>query len=433
MSPMRLVPVIAAALAAAGCLDTGVDPGPLYPPRGQLVSGDLQQDTVGDPLQGPLVLRVTDQAGVPLGSVAVTFAVVAGGGTVAPAGVATGADGQASTRWTLGTTAGDTQRVEARAVDPASGASVVLAAFRAVAVADAPAAISARPAAPRVGVAGQRLPDSLEARVVDGYGNPVPGAAVAWSANRGGTVSPAASSSDAAGIARAAWTLGLAVGAPQEAVASVGAGMQALFTATAGMPAGAQLVVVSGAGQLGTVGSALSQPAVVELRTPLGAGIAGATVAWSPSAGTVLPASAVTDDLGRAATLWTLGQTAGAQQLTATVDGVAPVTLGATAAADAAARLEVVAGNGQTAPPSGNLPMPLLVRVVDRFDNPVSGVTVSWTVLSGGGSIMPPSGVTGATGTAFTFWTLGPAVGTQMVRAAALMLTSVNVSATAVP
>jgi hypothetical protein len=43
----------------------------------------------------------------------------------------------------------------------------------------------------------------------------------------------------------------------------------------------------------------------------------------------------------------------------------------------------------------------------------VSGVTVDWAVATGGGSIAPPSSVTGSNGQALATGTLGPSPGTN--------------------
>src|SRR3989449_8633349 len=53
------------------------------------------------------------------------------------------------------------------------------------------------------------------------------------------------------------------------------------------------------------------------------------------------------------------------------------------------------------------LPVPLSVKVTDDFNNPVANVTVSWTVIDGGGSVTPATAPTDANGIASTRWTLG--------------------------
>jgi alpha-tubulin suppressor-like RCC1 family protein len=425
----------AAALLTAACGDDPSDPGPDWPPQGTLVSGDLQRDTVGDELSVPLVVRVTDQDGDAIAGISVTFAVTAGGGTLFAATAQTSSAGEASNRWTLGTAAGDTQRVEARIIDPESGQPVVLATFRAVGLPDAPAAIAARPPAARTGSAGQVLADSLEAIVTDRFGNPVPGVTVTWLAvTGGGAVAPATTLTGANGIARAAWTLGRQVGTQQTAEASLSPAVRAQFTATAGVPLGTTIVKVSGDGQAGTAGTTLAQPLAAEVRTALGEPLQGVSLSWVPAAagsGTATPPVAVTGPDGRASTTWTLGSTAGQQALLASAEGLAGVVFEATATPGAAAQLAIVEGSGQTAPPNAPLPVPLRVRVADGFGNPLPGATVTWTVAEGGGSVVPTASLTNAGGIAETQWNLGPAQGAQSVTASVPGTNPVTFTATA--
>jgi alpha-tubulin suppressor-like RCC1 family protein len=403
----------------AGCKDGTGNPGPEYPPRGQIVSGDLQQGTVGTELATALVVKVTDQDGEPLKGQTVSFAVTAGGGTLFAATATTNAAGEASNRWTLGTVASDTQRVEARMIDPETGAPTVLAVFRAVGVPGAPATITARPPVARTGSAGQALADSLQALVRDQYGNPVPGATVAWLVGPGGgSVSPTTTTTGPDGVARAQWTLGLQTGAAQTADAMLSPAVRAQFTATATVPVGASLVKISGDGQTGTVGAALPQPPTVELRTSLGQPIAGAQVTWTPAtfSGTVTPPVSVTGPDGRASTTWTMATTPGLHQLTAATPGVADALFSATAQPGAPTQLEAL-GSGQVAPPNAPLAQAVQLIVRDPYGNRVPGVAVAWSVTGGGGSITPATSQTDASGTAQAQWTLGPATGTQTAKA----------------
>lgn len=66
------------------------------------VSGDAQQGEPEVELADPLVVEVVDGAGNPVENETVAFNVRGGGGSLAPTEVATGADGRAETRWTLG-------------------------------------------------------------------------------------------------------------------------------------------------------------------------------------------------------------------------------------------------------------------------------------------------------------------------------------------
>lgn len=95
-------------------------------------------------------------------------------------------------------------------------------------------------------------------------------------------------------------------------------------------------------------------------------------------------------------------------------------------------RLAKVAGDGQTAPALSILPDRPTVRVEDGSGAPIPDVPVTFEVTSGGGQIVPRTGVTGADGEASTRWTLGETVGAQSLRATAGRLeTGFVVTATA--
>jgi hypothetical protein len=129
------------ALALAGC---GTDPVAIGPtpeaaaPRSvavRIVAGDVQVGEGGRELAEPLRVQVVDQGNRPIPNYVVNFRVVSGGGSVYAGAAMTDANGRAADYWTLGAVSPDTQRVEVRAVDPATGQRVVYATFRAVAVA----------------------------------------------------------------------------------------------------------------------------------------------------------------------------------------------------------------------------------------------------------------------------------------------------------
>ena len=66
------------------------------------VSGDTQVDTSSATLAIPLTVRVVDQYDNPALGADVVFSTIPGAGTVTPTSTRVGADGNASTRWTLG-------------------------------------------------------------------------------------------------------------------------------------------------------------------------------------------------------------------------------------------------------------------------------------------------------------------------------------------
>jgi hypothetical protein len=97
----------------------------------------------------------------------------------------------------------------------------------------------------------------------------------------------------------------------------------------------------------------------------------------------------------------------------------------------AAARLASSSGDAQTDTVAATLTDPYVVRVTDRFGNPIPGVIVDWTVSSGGGTIDPTTGPTDASGTARATHTLGPRSGSQAVKVTAAELPSGGVTFTA--
>jgi uncharacterized protein (TIGR03437 family) len=88
--------------------------------------------------------------------------------------------------------------------------------------------------------------------------------------------------------------------------------------------------------------------------------------------------------------------------------------------------LQVVSGNGQTGLAGSKLPAPLVVMAQDAAGGPLAGITVTFTVQAGGGTVSPTSAITDAKGLASTVLTLGPAAGFNAVVASADQFQSVG-------
>lgn len=88
-----------------------------------------------------------------------------------------------------------------------------------------------------------------------------------------------------------------------------------------------------------------------------------------------------------------------------------------------------LAGDGQFALPNTPVPESLVVRVVDANDQGVSGVAVSWTPTTGGGTVLPAATSSDATGRLAARWVLGN-LGPNAVNASAAGFT-VTFTATA--
>lgn len=103
------VALISAVSAISGC-SSSVD---LYKPRSiSIAAGNFQAVAAGATVANPLVVRVTNQFGEPSPGVTLTWAIAAGGGTLATATTTSDADGLSSNTYTAGTTTG-TSRITA--------------------------------------------------------------------------------------------------------------------------------------------------------------------------------------------------------------------------------------------------------------------------------------------------------------------------------
>ncbi|NNF37411.1 MAG: hypothetical protein HKN71_01995, partial [Gemmatimonadetes bacterium] len=178
---------------------------------------------------------------------------------------------------------------------------------------------------------------------------------------------------------------------------------------------------IAGDGQDAPAGTDLPVPLEVRATDRLGGAVPGLTVEFSviEGGGSVTPQTAQTDAQGRAMSTWTLGTRAGEPQAARAAlvgSGVPGVPFTADAFAGPPAEIDAVAGANQAGVVGTQLPVPLTVRVVDAFDNPLPS-QVSFTVISGGGSIAPSAVTTGFDGLASAVWTLGATEGQQVARA----------------
>lgn len=238
------------------------------PPDGGLAvakaaaSGDGQTGTVGAALANPLAVLVT-RDGAPAEGVTVNWSVLTGGGTLGGASSATSTQGLATMTWTLGQTSGD-QTVRATVAD-ASGSPLT---FSATAAAGAAAAMTLAGGSGQSAAINSALPDPIQVRVTDQFGNGVAGATVDWAVTSGGgSVTPTESVTGANGTATAAWTLGPSLGAQGAQASGTGlTGSPVSFSATAS--------ATPNPGTGVTVGNNFFDPAA---RTVT----AGATVTWT--------------------------------------------------------------------------------------------------------------------------------------------------------
>ncbi len=404
-----------------------------------------QSATVSTAVAAPPSVKVADSNGNGVSGVSVTFTVTAGAGTSAPASpatVVTNASGIAAlTSWTLGASIG-TNTVAATATGLA-GSPVT---FNATGTAGTPTAIAALSTLTQANTAGTAVAAPPSVKVTDGAGNAVSGVNVTFIVTGGGgttsPASPAIIATNASGIATlTSWTLGVVAGANTLTATATGlTGSPITFTATGTVGAATTIAATSAIAQSATVSTAVSAPPTVKVSDANGNGVSGVSVTFTVTAGggtssPASPATVVTNASGVAAlTSWTLGVTAGTNTVTATATGLtgSPVTFNATGTAAAATTIAANSVVTQSATAGTTVAAPPSVKVTDGNNNPVSGVSVTFTVVSGGGStspVSPATVVTNASGIAtLTSWTLGTTAGANSVSATATGLSGSPIS-----
>ncbi len=271
-------------------------------------------------------------------------------------------------------------------------------------------------------------PPSVE--VTDGLGNPVAGVVVAFAVQTGGgTVGPATVTTDVSGIATAtSWSLGTSAGIDNDSVTATVAGLSGspvTFTASALAGNADQIAGVSGGdGQTANAGTAVHTAPSVLVTDADGNPVAGVSVSFAASGnGDVGNDTALTDTAGVASVgSWTLATTPGSNTLKATATGLvgSPVTFTAEGTVGPAAQIAADSATDQSGTAGLPVGVPPSVVVEDANGNPVPGVSVTFTVTSGGGSVGGTPVPTSSSGVATVgTWTLGPAAGSNTLEAVA--------------
>ncbi|HVT41216.1 MAG TPA: hypothetical protein VHE78_19425 [Gemmatimonadaceae bacterium] len=183
----------------------------------------------------------------------------------------------------------------------------------------------------------------------------------------------------------------------------------------------------AGDNQSGSVGAAVTVAPSVKVTDASNRAVPGVSVTFAVGSGggSVTGATVTTGTDGVANVgSWTLGTALGANTLTATsgASGVtgSPATFTATATAGPPKTLTKQAGDNLSAAPGTAVATAPAVKVVDQFNNPVSGVVVTFAVATGGGTLTGATPSTGANGVATVgSWTLGATAGSNTITATA--------------
>jgi len=195
-----------------------------------------------------------------------------------------------------------------------------------------------------------------------------------------------------------------------------------------------QIAINAGNGQTATAGSVVTTPPSVIVKDANNTVVSGATVTFAVASGggSITGGTATTGTDGIATVgSWTLGSTAGTNTLTATSGSLTSVTFTATGTTPTATQLIKYSGDSQSATVGTAVSTLPSVIVKDASNNPVSGVSVTFTVTTGGGTVSGGSATTGTNGIATAGgWTLGSTAGTNVLTATSGSLTPVTFIAT---
>lgn len=393
-------------------------------------AGDNQTAVAGSAVAVPPSVLIKDANGNPKPDVSVTFAVASGGGSVTGGTAVTNASGIATVgSWTLGPAVG------ANTLTATSG-TLTAVSFTATSVAGTAASLAKNAGDNQTAAAGSAVPIPPSVIVKDANGNPTSGVSVTFAvASGGGSVTGGTVVTNASGIATVgSWTLGSTVGA-NTLTATSGNLTAVSFTATATAGVAASLTKVGGDNQTAVAGAAVATPPSVLVKDANGnpKSDVSITFAVASGGGSVTGATAVTNASGIATVgSWTLGPIVGANVLTAT-SGNLSVSFSATSISGPAASVSKNAGDNQAAVAGSAVSVPPSVIVKDANGNAKSGITVTFAVVSGGGSITGATTVTNSAGIAAVGgWTLGSSTGANSLSGSVAGLSAVTFTATAI-
>jgi hypothetical protein len=416
---------IAALLGALACGEG--PPPPRVPERLAISAGDNQQAQVGTQLPTAIAVLVSDRQG-PLPGVTVTFAASDPGGFATPETAATGLDGVATSRWTVGGTLGrQFLAISVPGVAPVTVAATV--------AAGPPAIVSPVSPPSQFTVAGRLVAAPPAARVTDAFGNPLADQPVSFADPTGRSqVVGGEARTDGAGRAGVlSWRIANQAG-PFTLVATTENGVSTNFIAFA-VPAAVQ--IAAGTNQSANAGTRLAvAPAILALDDS-SRGLPNVAVLFQVAAGggRVQGNASVTtgpDGLG-ALGGWILGLTPGENQLRAELQGLPSLTFSATGVAAVPAQVSATSAPTQAGFFGNFLSATPALRVTDAAGQPVAGAPVAFAITAGDGSLTRAATATDFDGRAsLGAWRLGPAAATQIVSATAAPLAPVTYTATAV-
>jgi len=397
---------ILAAFKAAG----GTGGGAGIPASITATAGTPQSATVGMAFASQLQATVKDSLNNPVSGVTVTFMVPVSGPSGGFAGGVTTAVTNASGVATSAVFTGNTTSGSYTVTASVSGVPIP-ANFSLTNLASSATNIIVAGGTPQSAPVNTAFASQLQASVRDAFNNPVSGVTVTFTVPASGASGAFAggvntATTNAQGIATAPVLTANATAGSFTVIASApGVTPAASYSLTnlSGPPA--SVTATGGTPQSATVNTAFSMALQVTVKdasnNPLSNVTVTFTVPGSGASGTFAFGvnSVLTNSSGIASTnIFTANAVAGTYTVTASVAGVAtPASFSMTNLAGAASSISATAGTPQSATINMAFATQLQATVKDSFNNPVNGVTVTFTAPASGASGTFASGVNTAT------------------------------------
>jgi adhesin/invasin len=191
-------------------------------------------------------------------------------------------------------------------------------------------------------------------------------------------------------------------------------------TGTTAPATAANVIPVSGVGQISRVGAMLPDSLSVLVTSSDGLPVAGVSIAWSVArgGGSVSAATTTTDASGHAAVAYTAGSAIGTAAVIATAPSIAPFEFDATLVPAAPSAMIGDATDPQTLLANA-APTPLEVKLSDAFGNPIPNYLVNWAIATGdsGDVLTAVSSLTDSTGIARVMFAPDSVAGQRTVTA----------------
>ena len=290
--------------------------------------------------------------------------------------------------------------------------------------------------------------DTIKVLIADVYGNPVKNIPVKFAVQQrpaptaGGTLTDTTALTNSYGIASTVFTLGSKVGLYRVVATAANLDTVKIFT-TAKNGAAQSLAALSVTQQTKPIFTPLDTAFSVTVAdiggNPVDSALVRFSIASVPFGTTDTALSntvALTDSLGRASTILTLGSRVGLYRVHALVNGVTDTAkFSAQASVGAVASINKLSGDNQMAVNGQPLTDPFQISVFDAGGNPIPGDTVEFKLQSNAfGAVLSKTIVpTDALGQASTMLTLGTRTGLYAVSARSTKLSGpLQFTATAV-